>query len=73
VLATVRSLCRVEPLTVEAHDTALRLARDHGFSFYDAMIIASALHADCDVLYSEDLQHGRGIDRRLTIRNPFRV
>jgi predicted nucleic acid-binding protein len=28
VLATVRSLCRVEPLTVEAHDTALRLARD---------------------------------------------
>jgi predicted nucleic acid-binding protein len=37
------------------------------------MIMASALHADCDVLYSEDLQHGRGIDRRLTIRNPFRV
>jgi predicted nucleic acid-binding protein len=72
-LATLRSLCRVEPLTVEGHKTALRLASDGGFSFYDAMIVASALHADCDLLYSEDLQHGRRVDRRLTIRNPFRA
>jgi len=72
-LAVLRSLCRVEPLTVESHETALRLARDHNFSFYDAMIVASALGAGCDVLYSEDLQHGRRVDRRLTINNPFRV
>lgn len=72
-LTTVRSLCRVEPLTVEAHETALRLARDDGFSFYDAMIVASALHAGCDILYSEDLQHGRRVDRRLAIHNPFRT
>lgn len=72
-LATLRSLCRVEPLTVEGHEMALQLVRAHGFSFYDAMIIASALLAECAMLYSEDLQHGRRIDRRLTINNPFRT
>jgi predicted nucleic acid-binding protein len=72
VLRSFRALCRVEPLTVESHDKALQLARDHAFSFYDAMIIASALGAQCDMLYTEDLQHGRRIDRTLAIRNPFR-
>lgn len=71
VLRSVRALCRVEPLTVGTHDGARRLAQDHAFSFYDALIVASALGADCDTLYSEDLQHGRRIDRTLTIRNPF--
>ncbi len=71
-LATVRSICHVEPLTVEGHETALRLARGHGFSFYDAMIVASALLAGCEMLYSEDLQHGRRVERRLAINNPFR-
>ncbi len=71
-LAIVRSICQVEPLTVEGHETALRLAREHGFSFYDAMIVASALLAGCEMLYSEDLQHGRRVERRLAINNPFR-
>lgn len=58
------------PLTAATTRAALALARDHGFSFYDALIIASAIEAGCDVLYSEDLQHGRSIGR-LTIHNPF--
>ncbi|HEY7499132.1 MAG TPA: hypothetical protein VH740_11495 [Vicinamibacterales bacterium] len=39
---------------------------------FDGLIAASALEADCDTLYSEDLQDGQVIDGRLTIRNPFR-
>ena len=60
----------VVPLTAEMHAAALALARDHGFSFYDALIVAAALEAGCDTLYSEDLQDGRAIGG-LTIRNPF--
>lgn len=71
-LAVVRTLCRVEPVTIAAHDAALVLARDHDFAFYDALIVASARQAGCDTLFSEDMQHGRIIDRVLTIRNPFR-
>ena len=47
------------PVTLGMHRAALALARDHGLGIYDALIIAAALEADCDTLYSEDLQHGR--------------
>jgi predicted nucleic acid-binding protein len=58
------------PLTAATSRAALALARDHGFSFYDALIIASAIDASCDTLYSEDMQHGRSIGE-LAIVNPF--
>ncbi len=38
---------------------------------FDSKIVASAIHADCNVLYSEDMQHGMIIENRLTIINPF--
>ena len=41
-----------------------------GLSYYDAVIVASALEARCDRLLTEDLQAGRRING-LTIVNPF--
>jgi predicted nucleic acid-binding protein len=60
----------VVPLTADTHAAALALARDHSLAFYDALIVAAAIEAGCDVLYSEDMQHGRAIGG-LTIKNPF--
>ncbi len=60
----------VPPTTADVHRTALGLARDHGLSFYDALIVAAALEAKCETLFSEDMQHGRTFGG-LTIRNPF--
>ena len=40
------------------------------FGFYDSLIIAAAIQADCTILYSEDLQHNQKI-QQLTIINPF--
>jgi predicted nucleic acid-binding protein len=59
-------------ITVDTHEAALKIAQQYGFGIYDAQIAASALEANCSTLYSEDLQDGQVIDRRLTIRNPFR-
>jgi predicted nucleic acid-binding protein len=68
----IRTLCP-EPisLTTDTHDAALRIANKYGFSFYDALIAAAALEAECTILYSEDLQDGQVIEERVTIRNPF--
>jgi len=71
-LRIVRSVCLVEPLTVEIHDRARLIAERYGFHFYDALIVAAALLSGCAVLYSEDLQSGQSIDARLTVVNPFR-
>lgn len=60
----------VAPLTAETHATALALARDHTLAFYDALIVAAAIEAGCETLYSEDMQHGHSISG-LTIVNPF--
>lgn len=70
-LGSIRAVCEVEPLGVATHDHALEIAARYGFSIYDAMIVASALGAGCETLYSEDLQDGQVIEK-LTIRNPFR-
>jgi predicted nucleic acid-binding protein len=64
------SLEDILPITLQTHDSAVALARDHGLAFYDALIVASAIEAGCDVLYSEDMQHGRRIGG-LAIVNPF--
>ena len=54
----LRGLLTVQPITVETHETGLALAERYSLSTYDAMIAASALHAGCDTLWSEDMQHG---------------
>jgi predicted nucleic acid-binding protein len=59
------------PITMETHETALRIAAKHGYNIYDALVIAAALEAGCATLYSEDLHDGQMIDGQLTIRNPF--
>ena len=70
-LTLVRSRTgRVRDISVLTHEAALAIARDHRLSFYDALIVASAIEAGCDVLYSEDMQHGRTIGG-LAIVNPF--
>jgi predicted nucleic acid-binding protein len=59
------------PVTAATNRTAVALARDHVLHFYDALIVASAIEAGCDTLFSEDLQHGRRFGG-LRIVDPFR-
>ena len=49
---------------------ALRLAEQRRLSWYDSLIVAAAIEAQCTVLYSEDLQHEQRIGD-LKIVNPF--
>jgi predicted nucleic acid-binding protein len=71
-LDMLRSLLTVHPLTLETHETGLALAERYSLSTYDAMIVASAILAGCDTLWSEDMQHGFVLKEGLRIVNPFR-
>ena len=66
-----KSTFNVRALDKETFDTGLMVSRRYGYQHYDAMIIASALQAGCERLYSEDMQHRQIIDKRLQIVNPF--
>ncbi len=71
-LEPLRAILRIEPVTVETHDNAVALAERHNIALYDALIVSAAQLAGCDVLYSEDLQHGQKFEKSLIIRNPFK-
>ena len=71
-LSSLRELLTVHPVTIDTHELGLVLAERHHLGIYDAMIAASAILAECERLWSEDMQDGMAIDRRLRIVNPFR-
>jgi len=50
---------------------ALDIAARYRYSYFDSLILASALEVGCDRLYSEDLQDAQQINNQLTITNPF--
>ncbi len=60
------------PASISLYHRGLDVQARYGYAFYDALIIAAALQAQCTRLYSEDLQHGQRIDS-LTIEDPFRT
>jgi predicted nucleic acid-binding protein len=62
-------LCEVL-CSMSLYGEALEIMSRWHYSFYDSLIIASGLAADCRILYTEDLQHGQKI-QNLEIVNPF--
>jgi predicted nucleic acid-binding protein len=50
---------------------ALEIHQKYQFSFYDSLIVATALLNNCKILYSEDMHNGQLIDNQLLITNPF--
>jgi predicted nucleic acid-binding protein len=66
-----RAVCdAVRPLTVQTHESGLRIAARYGYHVDDALILASAVEGGCDVVYSDDMQDGQRVEG-VTIRNPF--
>lgn len=73
-LDAIRTVCRdVLPIDTRTHEEALRIAERYGCTIFDALVIAAALGAGCDILHSEDMHDGMVIDERLRIANPFRT
>lgn len=51
--------------------TALDLQDESRYSFYDSLVLAAALRAGANVIYTEDLQHNQLVRGTLRIVNPF--
>jgi predicted nucleic acid-binding protein len=72
VLSLVRTQCDVRDVSVAVHDHALTLAQRYRLGWYDALLVAAAVDAGCDLFYSEDIHHGLVVEGRLTLCDPFR-
>ena len=63
--------CQIQPVSNSTIKLAQHLILTYDFQLFDSIIVASALEADCTVLYSEDMQHDLVVAGKLTIQNPF--
>ncbi|MFM2197422.1 MAG: hypothetical protein RLZZ505_854 [Verrucomicrobiota bacterium] len=65
------TLVRVQAVTREVVMNAVALRRKHGISQWDATILAAAKELGCEVVYSEDMNHGQDYGG-IRVMNPFR-
>jgi len=63
--------CYVQPVILSTIKLSQNLVVKYDFQIFDGIIASAALEADCDILYSEDMQNGQVIEKTLKIKNPF--
>ncbi|MHA1169661.1 MAG: PIN domain-containing protein [Candidatus Hodarchaeales archaeon] len=61
----------VQIVDLETIRKAWKIKEKYLCSYWDSLIIASALDSGCEILYSEDMQHRQVIEDTLKIVNPF--
>lgn len=61
----------VSPITLETIKKSWEIRTKYAYSYWDSLIIASALENNCLTLYTEDMHDGQVIEDRLRIINPF--
>ena len=71
MLNNISDFSHVCHISLETIHIALDVKARYGFSYYDCLIIASALQNDCTEVLSEDLQDGQIINGKLRIVNIF--
>lgn len=71
ILNDVQRISTLVYVTEDIIDKAVDLHFRYGFSYYDCLMLASALDSDCNVIYTEDMNSGQIIDNKLKIINPF--
>ncbi|MCX7088352.1 MAG: PIN domain-containing protein [Methylococcales bacterium] len=71
IAESLLDLCEVVPVDSLTIRKAINLAKRYSLSHWDSLIVAAALLAGCEKLYSEDMQHGQIFDNQLTVVNPF--
>lgn len=71
VAESLLELCETIPVNESTIREAIRLVRRYKLSHWDSLIVAAALLAGCEKIYSQDMQHGQVFDERLKVVNPF--
>jgi predicted nucleic acid-binding protein len=72
-LKEIKSSSKLELVDDNIIEQALFLHEKYLYSYFDSLMLSSALKADCSIIHSEDMQHGQIIENTLKIVNPFVV
>jgi predicted nucleic acid-binding protein len=70
-VAEVDTFFPIISFSIATQKNAIKIKEKYQFQYYDSLIIATALEKNCTTLFSEDMQNGQLIEKRLKIVNPF--
>ena len=73
VQGDIRRISKVAYINEDTIDRAIDLNTRHGFSYYDCLMLSSALENGCDIIYTEDMNSGQIINGTLKVINPFKA
>ena len=71
IAESLLELCHIIPVDESSIREAIRLTRRYQLSHWDSLIVAAALLAGCQTLFSQDMQNGQLFDGQLKVVNPF--
>jgi predicted nucleic acid-binding protein len=71
IIEKISQYCHISIYSKETILKALDLKERYKYQFYDSLILATALENNCNIIYSEDMQHKHKLNNKLTIINPF--
>jgi len=63
--------CIVVPVEKHTIKSAIDIHNRYRYSYFDSLMIASAINSDCKYIMTEDLADGQIIDGKLTIINVY--
>jgi len=72
IITAINDRCEISFISFETIQKALDLKAVYGYSYYDSLILATAVLSDCSYIFSEDLQDGQIVDNRVEIVNVFK-
>jgi predicted nucleic acid-binding protein len=71
IISEITSTFSIIPIDTPQVLQALEIHSRYHYSYWDSLIIATALLSNCEFIYSEDMQHQQMIENQVTIINPF--
>jgi predicted nucleic acid-binding protein len=68
------NICKLELIGMwETINTALQLHNRYNYSYFDCLMLASALNSNCKCIFTEDMSDGQIINDKLKIINIFKT
>jgi len=72
-LESLINAVNVSSITTDTVKNAFKIKNKYLFSYWDSLVLSSALENECTLLYSEDMQNEQLINGVLRVVNPFIV
>ena len=71
IISEIVTFCEVAAIGLETVNYAVKLKKRYGYSYWDCLILSSALESRCTKIYSEDMRDGQTIESSTVIANIF--